>query len=311
MKVNDPALSEMAAEEFKAFRTLKKSGPEDVRMDFSVLPLGPKSAGYPAVFEKYRKFPISVREPGVIINGYGRSLMNVKIDIKQRYIQCATAIHPDLFPDPAYHYCLTQPLSPWLKKKGLFFLHAGCVAEKGKGILIIGHSHAGKSTLTLSAVRAGFKFLSDEQPLLSLSGGRLRIHAFPRRIRLDRPAAKRFSELRPLLKQSQTKRIAFPLEQIWGNAGTSSCQPRVLIFPQFQMRGELRLRPMLPSAALAKLMQDDHFVWYPNDPWKKISLRHLELFQRLVNQAPAFSLNYGDQDMARIPDLFRRLLRNA
>ena len=306
---NHSLLSSMIADELKAFQTKKKSARSGIQLICSTLPSHPGYTPYPARYMEYREISKPFGAPDTLVSHYVRSLITVITDLRKRRIQVAAGPEPSLFPDPAYHLCLTQPLDPWLKQKGLFFLHAGCVAEKGQGILIIGHSQAGKSTLTLSAIRGGFKFLSDEQPLLSFKNGRLRVHAFPRRVRLDRSVAEIFSELRPVLDSSASERLVFHAQEIWEGCLVSSCLPKLLIFPQFKTRGRLRLRQMHPSLAFAKLFEDDHFVWYKNGRWNQLSHRHLALFERLTKKTTAFRLEYGTNDILQIPSVFRRLLR--
>jgi hypothetical protein len=121
----------------------------------------------------------------------------------------------------------------WFKEKGLFFLHASCVSINNKGVLIIGPSRSGKSTLALSAVKNNFRFLSDEQPLLSLKDSSVLAHAFPRRVRLDRSVATFFPELSHLVKSFLSDRLVFPIEKIWpGSIDLSPCVQRLLIFPK-------------------------------------------------------------------------------
>ena len=42
-------------------------------------------------------------------------------------------------------------------------MHASCAARHGQGVLILGPSGSGKSSLTLSMVRAGFTLVADDQ----------------------------------------------------------------------------------------------------------------------------------------------------
>lgn len=227
---------------------------------------------------------------------------------KRRWIQAGIFPSPSTLPDPAYHYCFTKPVDPWLKERGLFPIHAACVSEKGHGILIVGKPGAGKSTLSVSAVRAGFQFLGDEQPLISRRSSKLRIYAFPRRIRLDQSVAEIFPELRSLLISLTSKRIVFSVEKIWPGCLASDCEPRFLIFPNFRTRGQLQLDRLPSSKALVRLLQDDYFIWYKKRSWNKIFHEHLTLFQKLVEKVPAFSLDYGPNDILGIPSLFKQLL---
>lgn len=50
------------------------------------------------------------------------------------------------------------------------FLHAGIVCHEGRAILLPGLSHAGKSTLTASLVRAGAQYISDDIAVIDRNG---------------------------------------------------------------------------------------------------------------------------------------------
>lgn len=245
---------------------------------------------------------------GSVLVRYARAAITVLQRLDARTVEASVAPEPSVLPDPAYHYVFTQPVNPWLKRRGLFFLHAACVARGGKGVLLVGASKAGKSTLSVSAARAGWSFLGDEQPILARRGGRVRALAFPRRVRLDRRAAALLPELRPLLDSRGPGRLVFPLRDLWPDAPAPSCEPRAVVFPRFARRGGLRARRLEPAAALALLLQDDHFAWYRDDGWRGVSRAHLAVFESLLRQAKAFTLDYGAADVLKVPSLLGRLL---
>ena len=239
---------------------------------------------------------------------YGKGLIKTVTFLDQGLVQSAVAAEPSLLPDPAFTFCLIQPLSVWLKSRGLFFIHAGCVARRGRGILFIGPPKAGKSTLTTCAVSGGFRFLGDDQPSLSLRNGRLRVHAFPRRARLDRNVAAHFRELKPPLSSFEGERLVFPIERFWPGCVAVSCQPHRLIFPRFLRGGRLHLTRLNPTQAFSRLLHNEHFTWYRDPSLNELSLHHLTLWERLVNQAPAYELSYDMQDIPRMPLLFDKIL---
>ena len=297
LETGEPAAFSLFSEELRVFRLKKKSfSRRKVRLTVSAPPR-PEGA-------------LRQSTPQEETFLYSKDYLLVRNRYAQRHIQVVA--RPDFFlqSDPAYHYCFTQPASLWLKQRGLFFLHAGCVAEGAAGILLIGRSRAGKSTLTLSAVRAGFHYLSDEQPLLSAQNGSVEALAFPRRIRLDPTTARLFPELRRISRSLKADRLIFPMEKIWPNSLALSCRPKVLIFPTFQSRGPRRLSPIPSSAALEQLLEDDHLLCYRDAPRRRFSHRHLELLKRLARQAPAYRLEYSTRDILPLPDLFRKLLRD-
>jgi len=305
-----PLLFEAFVQDLSRFRVSRPSPSRDaVRLRLTALPDLTYGNGYPSPFSPYREAGSrAIAASGNTVTCYGRNTVVVLSSFREPAIRAAVLPEAELLIDPAYHYCFTQPANFWFKRRGLFFVHAGCVSSGSEGILIIGHSRAGKSTLSLCAVQAGFKFLSDEQPLLALRRGRVVAHPFPRRIRIDRAAAGLFPNLRPILKSCPSRRLVFHIEKVWPGCIASSCRPRILLFPRFQARGRLRLSRLQPSEALARLLQDDHFIWYKNSPQPNLSHQHLALFEKLARQASAHTLEYGNRDLPRIPSLFHRLL---
>jgi len=74
------------------------------------------------------------------------------------------------------------------KAKSCIVLHAGAVSWKGKGILIPGRSHSGKSTLIAELLKQGATYYSDEFAVINRHG---KIEP------LDRPLRLRGAELKP------------------------------------------------------------------------------------------------------------------
>lgn len=58
-------------------------------------------------------------------------------------------------------------------------VHASCVAIRGRGVLLLGPSHAGKSDLALRLLDGGAQLLADDRCELFVRGGKL--HARPPR----------------------------------------------------------------------------------------------------------------------------------
>lgn len=78
-------------------------------------------------------------------------------------------------------------LHHWLATytRGFLFVHAGCVSWRGRGIVIPGRSHAGKTTLTRALVEIGATYYSDDYAVIDPGGA---IWPFPRRLHV-RPIA--------------------------------------------------------------------------------------------------------------------------
>src|SRR3712207_4309751 len=86
----------------------------------------------------------------------------------------------------------TFSLLELLRHRGLFHLHAAGLTRDGRGILLAGNTGAGKSTLTVSLVRSGWDFLSDDAVLLRAHAGGVEALAIPDEFHLDPALAHRF-----------------------------------------------------------------------------------------------------------------------
>ena len=153
------------------------------------------------------------------------------------------------------HLFFTVPLAELLKRLGLYMAHMAGVALKGKGLLIAGESGAGKTTLALALLRAGFAFLADDTVFLSTSSG-LRALAFPDEIDITPQTATFFPELRrPDRESTHGRRKKRPIcagevcqmEPCW------ECRPAIILFPRPGRSPESTLAPMPKDQALMKL----------------------------------------------------------
>ena len=94
--------------------------------------------------------------PGVVARFSGR---------REGYIWiCTTSDERDVW--MASHPLLTLTLLEALKRRGLYGMHAACVASDGRGVLIAGTSGSGKTTLSIALTQAGFDFLGDDLAFL-------------------------------------------------------------------------------------------------------------------------------------------------
>lgn len=57
---------------------------------------------------------------------------------------------------------LREILKWWLHTRGFMVLHAACVSHAGSGVLLVGGSGAGKSSVALSCLQSDFDYLGDE-----------------------------------------------------------------------------------------------------------------------------------------------------
>jgi hypothetical protein len=76
--------------------------------------------------------------------------------------------------------CLAMALTWLLAPHGRFVLHGAAVARGDRGILLLGHTGAGKSTAAAAALDAGWRLLGDDQVVVDASEHRLDVYGFHR-----------------------------------------------------------------------------------------------------------------------------------
>ena len=210
------------------------------------------------------------------------------------------------------HPLFTIPLAELLKREGLYMVHAGGLAHAGRGLLVAGASGAGKTTLTLALLRAGFGFLADDTVFLAQTsktspGGdraQIRVLAFPDEVDLTEQTAGFFPELR--LKPGECRPEGRPKRavcatRLYGVAPEWECDPAVLLFPKTAPADESVLSDMSKDEALLQLLCN--VVRTDADA----SQAHLNALAMLVQQCDCYRLQTG-RDFEALPGLLRPLL---
>jgi hypothetical protein len=203
-------------------------------------------------------------------------------------------------PDYAGHdlYLATHPLATislmeLLERRGLFALHAACLAsEPDRGVLLAGASGAGKSTLALALAHRGLRFLSDDLVFLAPDGGsdEVRVLGFADTIGLTEFAAAHFPALGPLRQQPPA--AGFPkrlhrIEELFGTSALGSCRPRALVFPEVSLEEFSAITPLDPGDAMLRLVPDVLLT----DP--AATHAHLRAVAAVLKQVRCYTLVFG------------------
>ena len=133
---------------------------------------------------------------------------------------------------------------------GIVELHASCVAREHDGLVLIGPSRSGKSTLALALMEAGFRLLSDDRTFCSLTQDRVLAYGLPRPLKLRQEAAAWFEEFRDReptdMQNGETVFYCEPGRHFRKHS-LAACEPKAIVFLERQENLGFHLAPMKRS----------------------------------------------------------------
>ncbi|RMG88999.1 MAG: hypothetical protein D6706_22160 [Chloroflexi bacterium] len=196
---------------------------------------------------------------------------------------------------------LAISLSPHLRRRNLFLIHAFAAAYQNQAILLIGGIGAGKTTTGISLLHAGWRLLANDSPILAPNGI---IRRYPGQLAAYPETFARFPETHHLAKTtSKRQKLVVSAETIWPNVWQDAAPVAAICFPQIEKnRVEHVLEPVSPPQALAMLLP------HTMEQWDRAMMpTHLAALRQLVEYAPAYHLRLGP-DVLAIPQLLSRLV---
>lgn len=190
---------------------------------------------------------------------------------------------------------ITYALAAALRRRGLFELHSGAVIdpESGQGLLIIGPSRSGKSTLTVQLAAAGWSFLTDD--VLVLSSDSVQVKAWPMRrcfaITAETFAASDFLRARASMdyKQPQPDKKQFTPHLIFDSEFKEHCIPKKLFFSHLSGAERSQVLPLSSTEVMARLIRMNPWSCYD----RSTAPEHLSVLSALVKQSMGYSLLAG------------------
>ena len=196
---------------------------------------------------------------------------------------------------------LAVSLSPHLRRRGLFLVHAfGAVLEE-RAALLVGDRGSGKTTTGLALLDAGWKLLSNDSPAIGLGGEVLRypglVAAFP-------DSLQRFASTAGFIPPVRTReKVSLDAGAIWPDVWCDRAPAGAILFPRIASGPGHAVRPLEPADALRRLLP--HAI----EQWDRPMIStHLRVLRQLVETAPAFELRLGP-DVSSVADVIAGALR--
>jgi hypothetical protein len=179
----------------------------------------------------------------------------------------------------------------------LFWVHAGTMSHKGRGLLLCGSPESGKSTLSYALARRGFGYLSDEFALFAPAS--LEVFPFPRGISFKPNVVDLLPELGPILegedvvwRQEKRHLMSLGMENLGFQVMREPVKVAFLFFVNHQASAVPRLKRVAASDAAEKLVGN---CWVVAPPENRSVIR-TESAMRLCGNAVCAELLSGDLD---------------
>jgi hypothetical protein len=209
-------------------------------------------------------------------------------------------------PTVATHPLFNMALFECMKRRGRFAIHAASASRQGRGVLVPGTSGAGKSTLSLTLVRSGFDFLSDDTVFASADPSGFTVAAFPDEVDATPNTVALLPELayladRPI--RPGREKHAFRVEDVYGITPVAACTPVAVLSPRLEVGAPPELAPLALPEALRELTLNLLLT----EPAS--TQAHLDLLAGLVRSVPCYTLRTGgdfDEVAACVADLVDR-----
>lgn len=224
-------------------------------------------------------------------------LRQIRFDTNEIYISVANRAR--VTPNELYHLAVLFPVSYLLRNSGFTLAHAGLVAAGDQGILIVGNSGAGKSSLTIALAKSGCQLYSDEHPLLGFHNKQVMGWPF-----LGIPAlVPKMAELFKLCGIPSTWsewRGKFRPDLSGFNipAPTETCRISRIIFPRYNAGVRLKCTPLNSLSAFKTLCKDEYLTVNSLHPQEKRRHRfHVELFLALSATTNSYQLEYNEDGL--------------
>jgi hypothetical protein len=164
----------------------------------------------------------------------------------------------------ATHRIFPIAVSELLRLEQRYSLHGGAIASgQGGGLLLLGDSEAGKSTLVYSALAAGYLYVADDGLLVEQRPDKLVVHPFYREFTVDPEILAPEDRCRtaPAERAPGFAKVRLELE---ARQVAPHCRPVAIAILRRTEEPGFRLEPGSPTAALEELVkQEPRILLYP------------------------------------------------
>ncbi|UVT14865.1 MAG: hypothetical protein H8K04_13595 [Nitrospira sp.] len=229
------------------------------------------------------------------------------IDAKQQKAD-GYLINPETIHEGLIEYLFHLALIELLRYEGLYTVHATALEKYGRAVLIPGNSGRGKTTSFISLLRSGYRYISDDHPLIRDAGTHVDILPFPIKINVTEETIEFFPELRNapdhILRPGFPKR-GFYAEELYQTSVGECCHPAIMLFPHVVDSTQSHVE-LIPKSRAMELLLPQALLVYDSE----VARREFRVLAKLVQQVDCYRLHFG-RDILDLPKLITPLLEQA
>src|SRR6185437_12690851 len=217
-------------------------------------------------------------------------------------------IKPETLHVNVIEYLFHLALTDLFRHRGLYTIHAAALEKHDRGILISGNSGRGKTTSSISLLRSGYRYLSDDHPLIQDAGVHVEVLPFPTKMNVTETTIAFFPELLGVLDPAPhpgSHKRSFHVEDLYPTSGGERCRPAMVLFPHVVDACHSHLERISKRQALELLLPQALLVFDP-----EVARREFQILVKLARQVDCYRLHFG-RDMPDLPNLITPLLEQA
>lgn len=194
-----------------------------------------------------------------------------------------------------------------VRRTGCAFLHANALypalGGPAAGVLLVGDCGSGKTTLTLSLLSAGWRYVTDDTVLLQLStptdvpppghDNAIRAYAVRRGFACTTTTMAQWPWLAALATQGvalHRHKVLIDPDALYPARFAPRCTPRLLCFPQICHTAQSQVRPLTPTQSFNALLGQPRNGLVAEPAFTPALLAH---FRALVEQCASYELALG------------------
>lgn len=261
----------------------------------------------PDIFSLYPLFMEGrVKERQAFFNA-GLRTINCTIDFKKNIINTYFSQEEYFDKNLLFDLVFFQSFKLLLRYYKFYTIHAACLAKGNEAILLPGEAGCGKTVITLSLIRKGYKYLSDDDVILRQNHRRIECLSLPTNPKIKVGSIKLFPEIKKSLLKDEPcfSKKTIDIQRLYPECFQDKANVKLIIFPRYSSASKIKLKPMPKQEAFSRLAKTDFRGIYGDR--KKTHRYEFNLLSSLLKQTKAFELFYQDKYIKAIPEIISSL----